>query len=204
MAITCFKTFTVDSGCNSCDMLVEAVSADSTILSRMFGVVVDNPVGEDGSGLTSYTGSYATVANYIWFGGQSTLTTLSFPNLTAVATNGGSRLNITDNAVLTSFSAPLLVDGGALTSNFIIRDNASLTSIDLSALIMEPGKTYDFRNNALPAAMVNAILARGAASLPAFTGGSLLLQGGTNAAPTGQGIIDKAAIAGNGNVCTTT
>lgn len=207
MAITCTKslsiTVNIAGGCNSCDMQVTAESNTPDILSQMFGVLVDSPTTDDGSGLITYQGDYTTVDNYIWFGGTTTLTNISFPNLTACAQNGGASLHITDNQSLIQFDAPLLVDGGTVVSGFTIKDNPLLVAIDLSSLIMDAGKTYDFRNNALAEGDVNAILARGAASLPGFTGGSLLLQGGTNHAPTGQGIIDAAAIAGNGNIVTT-
>jgi len=62
----------------------------------------------------------------------------------------------------------------------------------------------DGTGNALPVAAVNQILADlvvNLASRPAV--GACNLSGGSNAAPTGQGIIDKAAIAAHGWTVTT-
>jgi hypothetical protein len=58
--------------------------------------------------------------------------------------------------------------------------------------------------NALPSAEVNKVLADFAFNIGARPAvGTITLNGGTNGAPTGQGIIDKAAIIARGWACTT-
>lgn len=58
--------------------------------------------------------------------------------------------------------------------------------------------------NALPESAVNQILADFATNLDGRpSSGEITLDGGTNAAPTGQGLIDKAAIILHGWTCTT-
>lgn len=61
--------------------------------------------------------------------------------------------------------------------------------------------TITFAGNALNVTSVNAILA--AAVETGFSEGILNLTGGTNAAPTGQGATDKAALNGDGWTVTT-
>ena len=102
-------------------------------------------------------------------------------------------------AALTSLSAPALTTVGSIT----ISNLAALTTFTLGA----PGTLKALNGNftatgcALNAASVNAILA----SLVAMNGtnGTILynraangvnLSGGTSAAPTGQGITDKATL----------
>lgn len=50
----------------------------------------------------------------------------------------------------------------------------------------------DFRGNAMPSSNINGILA--ACVAQGVPGGILQLEGGTNGAPTGQGIVDKATL----------
>ena len=125
--------------------------------------------------------------------GFTELTSISFPQL--VTQIGGptptfnySRLTIRNNPKLTSVSTPLLADSGGLT----IRDNVLLTTLSMPNLVPLTGQPFRFSGNALDATTVNHILSVFAAS--AWAGASLNLGGGTNAAPTGQGIIDKATI----------
>ena len=75
-----------------------------------------------------------------------------------------------------------------------------LTSLDLHGLALE-NVTLSPINSltnitmgacAFPASVVNAILANAVAN--GMTGGTIELQGGTSATPTGQGILDKAAL----------
>lgn len=71
-----------------------------------------------------------------------------------------------------------------------------LGSDDLQEVVLPSSITFEyanFMNCGLLVASVNAILAKVRAS--GYVGGTLNLSGGTNAAPTGQGILDKAYIA---------
>ena len=66
--------------------------------------------------------------------------------------------------------------------------SVSLSTVILAAL--NPASFIDLSGCALTAATVNAILANAVAN--GMTGGTIDLSGGTSAAPTGQGILDKA------------
>lgn len=130
-------------------------------------------------------------------------------------------LRIRDNPLLASISLPALTGGyhyawagmgqSPVVTLFTIRDNPSLTTIDLGSFVPDsfgPNREHQavFSGNALTAASVNHILARFAAN-PAWGSVSpspvLDLSGGTNAAPTGQGLIDKADLISRGATVTT-
>lgn len=67
-------------------------------------------------------------------------------------------------------------------------------------------RPYDFSGNHLSALTVNAILHELAETGPTFGGlqaSTIDLSGGTNAAPTGQGLTDKATLISNGWTVTT-
>jgi len=83
-----------------------------------------------------------------------------------------------------------------------IANNTSLTTINLGAEFPDNGKNYTLNNNALNAATVNSVLALLVAE-PSYVSGTVLLNGGTNAAPSGQGIADKATLIGRGVTVTT-
>lgn len=127
-------------------------------------------------------------------------------------------LRIRDNPVLTTISFPSLTGGynypwpggSQLVTLFTIINNSALTTIDLGTFVPNSFGPYkehqaNFSGNALTAASVNHILARFAAnpSWGFFYGATLNLSGGTNAAPTGQGIIDKADLIARGANVTT-
>ena len=84
---------------------------------------------------------------------------------------------------------------------FLCHSN-QLTGFDGGAVPASLGN-FQAQNNQLPAAAVNAILAAFVAA-GRSTGTRVLDLGGTgNAAPTGQGIIDKATLEGRGWTVTT-
>ena len=131
------------------------------------------------------------------------VTSINCPNLLSIdASNSqGGYLAITGNSGLVSVSMPLFL-GPSPTSGIQIKNNSSLTTINLPSILYTI-HGQDFRGNALTAASVNAILARCVAS-PGLTGGGTVdLSGGTNAAPTGQGIVDAATLTGRGVSVTT-
>lgn len=123
----------------------------------------------------------------------SLLTTLTLPSLVTISNS----LVISFNSGLVSLSLPSLVTvGGDVDAT----DNAALENF--SAPNWMPGDIgISFIGCALTAESVNHILARCVAS--STSAASIALQGGTNAAPTGQGILDKATIIGNGSSVTT-
>ena len=110
------------------------------------------------------------------------------------------------NTALTTLDFPLLssTDGGSLPiqKGLSVVNNLELTSITIPSLIFNDTGEYDFSNNALNVLSVNAILAQAVASA-GFISGSLDLSGGTNAAPTGQGITDSATLTTRGVTVTT-
>lgn len=147
-----------------------------------------------------------------------TTKTLSFPNLVSIDPLGvsftGLSVGLATN--MTSISAPLLsIIGGAglliqglssitslsfpslthVLSGITIKLNPLLTTISIPSYNVLNTETFDFSGNALTASTVNAILARLVLN-PGYVSGVLDLSGGTNAAPTGQGIVDKATLIG--------
>ena len=74
---------------------------------------------------------------------------------------------------------------------------AALTNVSLPDFVLHNGQGLFFDSSGLSAASVNHILARAVASN--VTGCTITLDGGANAAPTGQGIMDKATLIALGN-----
>lgn len=123
------------------------------------------------------------------------LTTILAPLLTHI----DAGLAILNNTLLTSISLPSLVDIDPFNQGGgdAISGNTALISLSLPAWVPTNGITYSFFGNALNAASVNGLLARGVANV-GFVSGAMTLAGGTNAAPSGQGIADKATLIGRG------
>ncbi len=125
----------------------------------------------------------------------STMATLSLPALTTVG--GSIDASICPN--LATLSAPVLVNVAAAFGTMEF-DSCALTAVSIPNLTFFSGNTYAFDNNALPAAMIEHILARAVAS--GLTAASLLLDGGTNAglaSLNAQGQADHATLIGAGN-----
>lgn len=174
-------------------------------------------------GITSVTFNQTTSVAGFDIESTTQITSLSFPNLVSIdpldSQNGG--LYAVSNSSLTSISTPLLQSAWIIG----IRGNATLASLSFPSLTTTPGQ-FDVENNpllttisfpnwkpvnlanvvatgcALTAASVNHILAR-CVSNAGFVLGSVDLSGGTNAAPSGQGVADKATLIGRGVTVTT-
>jgi hypothetical protein len=129
---------------------------------------------------------------YFYFLSLPALTTVSFPALVSQTDNNNS-LIFQNNAALTSIDFPVLTNSSGLR----VSGSPLLTSISLPSLIPKNGRDFNFGGNALDVATVNAVLARCVANA-AYVSGTVTLNGGTNAAPSGQGIIDKATLIGRG------
>jgi hypothetical protein len=131
----------------------------------------------------------------------------SLPGITAlvfsqynIQATGGFNFNHAKDLVEISF--PNLVS--VPSTGFLVCKNATLlTTVLLPNFLPGNGLTIDFSGCALTAASVNAILARCIANA-AYVTGTVTLTGGTNAAPTGQGLTDKAALILRGVTVTTT
>ena len=120
-------------------------------------------------------------------------------NLNSLTYVGGD-FNIA-NCPATSLSFPLLTEVGS----FSIYDNVNLTSVTLGTIgtLKAIYGTTDISGNALNVASVNGILALlvsldGTNDTTLYENNQVYLQGGTNAAPTGQGIIDVQTLIDRG------
>jgi hypothetical protein len=123
------------------------------------------------------------------------LATLEFPQLIDVTyTDYHGSFDIEKNSSLTSIDLPVFQR--YIGGNLVISNNPILTSINLPHWLPESGLFCSFTLNALDATTVNLILARCVAN-PTFGTvpfSAVYLNGGSNAAPSGQGIIDKGVL----------
>lgn len=127
--------------------------------------------------------------------GCTSLPSLSMPALTTI----GLQLNFGACTSLVTVSLPVLVQ--AAQTNFNFSGSTLLTTLTAPNLIFPDGIVIDFTNDALNAASVNLILHRGVVSGDTVT--TFFLAGGTNAAPSGAGVADKAALILAGNTVNT-
>ncbi|WP_309641031.1 hypothetical protein [Flavobacterium sp.] len=128
---------------------------------------------------------------------NTNLTSLSMPNLTE------ARLNISNNPIMTSIDFPALVK---VMDNFEITGNANLTSIQLPQLaVYEVSSTprIYIRTNKLPSSEINYLLNRFLTLAPSSGKSIDLRLQSPPAPPTGQGLIDKAALISAGNTVLT-
>jgi len=121
--------------------------------------------------------------------GCTNLTTINLPALEEA--NG---LYI-ESSAMTSFDLSALVTIGRM--HIGVTGNTVLKSIDLSSFVPTSKGKFYFSGNALTAESVNAILARFVANAE-FVSGTIDLSGGTNAAPTGQGLTDVTTLRARG------
>ena len=129
------------------------------------------------------------------------LVSLSFPNLSLIT--GRGYIYITGCNALESISLISLLQSSSTNSQPInINNNTSLSEILLDNWLPVDTLNYIFNGNNLSATTVNSILARCVANA-GYASGNLLLDGGTNAAPTGQGITDATTLVNRGVTVTT-
>jgi hypothetical protein len=139
--------------------------------------------------------------SYFQISDNPNLTTIDLPVFQQINTDGtltGGYLEFSRNPKLTTVNMPALVSVVAYWNMF---NSPLLTTLSFPNLVMPGGggggaNNMDFHGNALDAASVNGILARLVASPNWGTNGrdTLWIDRGTNAAPTGQGITDKATL----------
>jgi len=130
------------------------------------------------------------------------LTTLSFPNLVE-ASEGNVGISIYHCYALTEIDLSQLVN---LEGPLQIYDCPSLTTVHLDSWVPRPytgDYWFEFQDCALSEANVNAILAKFVAVPEIASGVIIRLGGGTNAAPSGQGITDADALVTRGVTLTT-
>lgn len=127
------------------------------------------------------------------------VTSINFDSLQYIA---GQYMVIRYCNSLTSFSLPEIIRIN-VSDEFSIRNNDNLTSLTLGTIgTLESLPVVNAEGNALDAASVNGILALlvsldGTGNRDLFQA-NVYLAGGTNAAPTGQGIIDKQTLIDRG------
>jgi hypothetical protein len=129
---------------------------------------------------------------------QDDLVSLSFPNLVSIdpLNTAGGYFTVNGCPLLTTLSLPLFVqDSGAF--GFLIHLCPSLSNLSLPSWVPHNGQTVRFNDNGLSASSVNGILSR-CVSNAAYVSGTVYLDGGTNAAPTGQGLLDVITLTGRG------
>lgn len=118
------------------------------------------------------------------------LTTVNLDSLATV----GNQLSITGNTFLTSLSLPALVTA---TNLFDVSGCTSLSSLSIPVFVPTNTKNVNAANCALNATSVNLVLHRCVLNA-GYVNGTVNLSGGTNAAPSGAGVADKATLIGRG------
>lgn len=179
-----YKTAGGPFGCIYCDVLTSLALPSLETIGQHFRIE-NNPSIE-----TMDLSSFETVGENLNIAVNESLTTLDLSALTS----GGRDIAIQQNSVLTTIDLSALI---STASQIRIVFNPNLTTIDLSALVPNNGSVDFYSNNALTAATVNHILARYVANAE-YVSGTLTLSDGTNAAPTGQGLLDVIALRARG------
>lgn len=146
-------------------------------------------------GITSIVFKQVSLVQNINIVYSDDILSIGFPNLTT----DDAIITIANCANLSSITLPNLV---TCISGISFRDLASLSTLALPSWVPTNGSEYKFHNNALDAASVNGLLARMVAE-PTFVSGTVKLEGGTNAAPSGQGATDATTLLGRGVTLTT-
>jgi len=197
------------------EALFEWEPSNAPMSALNFGIEHWDNDGTAVNGLTSLT-SHQTVAHYVELDGAPTLQSLNFPELTNLV----SSMFLLGNPVIQTVSAPLLSSFGssitidnspALTSvnlasltnigtDLVIRTNSSLATVTIG-VVSVLGVGIHMNDNALTVASVNHVLAQCEAG--GLLNKTLRLDGGTNAAPAGQGIVDKNTLIARGWAVTT-
>ena len=122
------------------------------------------------------------------------LTSVNLGSLVTVASDFES-----NNTSLASLSLPLLV---TVSGDWTCSNNSLLVTVSIPQFLPTNGNSLYFNGCALNAASVNQILARCVANA-GYVSGTVTTNGGTSAAPSGQGVADKATLIGRGVSVTT-
>lgn len=137
------------------------------------------------------------VSGGIFFDYMDSVSSINLPKYTTTGPN--ERINIIPSpdtiTPLTTLTFPSLLTAGSVSINSF----SNLTDISFpvaTSLITSPGDGIYLNNNALSESCVNALLAKFVETN--VSNETIDLSGGTNAAPTGQGILDVATLTANG------
>jgi len=198
------------------NMRINGSSSLSTIVFSVLTTVSGylNMAGLSGLSTPSFP-LLEVIGNDAILSGWTGCSSISFPSLTAVSgllnisgatatsidfsalQTCGSGLNASSLPNITSLSFAALTSSGG-DCNF--SSCTSLTSFSLPSITFG-NNTINGEGDALDLTSVNALLATGVTSAP--TTASFLLDGGTNAAPTGQGLTDTSTLVSAGNTVIT-
>jgi len=157
----------------------------------------------------------ASVGNDFRFSNTPALISLSVPSLVSIVGfieadaqgaasvtfpvfNSSLGIHMSGCTNLTSLSIP---SAAFILDDFLCSGNPLLTTVDIPNFVFTDGFNVDFSGCALNATSVNLILRR--LVLAGVSSDIIDLSGGTNAAPTGLGLTDKAALIVAGNTVTT-
>jgi hypothetical protein len=167
-------------------------SLSAPLLTTIFGI-------GSFSGCSSLTAvnlnSLQSTGDRLDFNSDTSLTSINLPALTSV----GADVVCNGCTLLQSVSLTNLTAAGG---NFTCNACPALTTFSIPVVVLSNGfQFFTWNGDALLAASVNQVLARGVAS--AVNTGDFELSAGTNAAPTGQGVADKATLIGAGNTVVT-
>lgn len=145
--------------------------------------------------ITSFSAPFIVAcvgSNYLYIRGDL-LESVSCPKLTTV-----TLYQVVNSPAVTSVLLPLLTTA---TDQVNIQACNALVTLRMPSLAVSP--LIALLDNALSAASVNQILADLVATAWGNAGEVLNMTGGTNAAPSGQGIADKATLIARGATVTT-
>lgn len=130
---------------------------------------------------------------------DGSLATLSLPALKNVR-----YLYIENNPTITAVSLPMLLSvTDTDPDNFRIANNILLTSISIPALTTIGPSNVQLNGNKLPSTQINALLNKFVTMTPLVAGKTFDLQQAVPAAPTGQGLTDKATLIARPNTVIT-
>ncbi len=180
------------------DLQFQSNAPLTSFSAPLLATVGGNLVGFSCLLMTSVTfTSLATIGQHFDFQTNNALTSLSFPALISV----GGDVIFNNCPVLASVSFPVLA---SVTVDNLYELKGDVCPLLVSLSIPQLTVTNDIielSGDGLNAASINQILARGVAS--GVTACQFNLSGGTSAAPSGQGVVDKATLIGLGNTVNT-
>lgn len=125
---------------------------------------------------------------------NASLVTLDLSSLTTIGADG--LLSVTSNTALTTLDVTGLLNV-ASEGGIAFNGCSSLVAPQFGNFVLTNNHFINCPGCAFDAATVNFILARAVAAA-SYVAGTINLSGGTSAAPTGQGVADKATLQGRG------
>jgi hypothetical protein len=169
--------------------IITTASFPALTTAGAFFAIRDNPAL-----VTATAPLLATIATGPFqFTNTTVLSTLVLPSLTTIGTD---IMGAASGVASISFIA-LTAVGGSVTCGSCV----ALVDVNWPNVIFQDGTLIDFTGDVLNNTSVNMVLARGVAS--GTTTSDYELNNPGNAAPNGQGLLDKATLIGLGNTVNT-